>query len=46
VWPPLELDRETLSARVAESVGSETVDVIDWRQASIHTPFNQVTGAL
>jgi hypothetical protein len=46
MWHPLELDRETLSAPVAASLRSRTIDVIDWRQDSIHTAFNQSTGGL
>jgi hypothetical protein len=44
--PPLELDRETLSAPVAKAVGSETVDVTDWRAEPIHKAFNQTTKGL
>jgi hypothetical protein len=42
----LEVDRAALSEPVSKAVGSETIEVVDWRQDSIHAAFNQATGGL
>jgi len=40
------MDRAALSRAVSNAVGSENVEVIDWRAHSIHAAFNQSTGGV
>jgi hypothetical protein len=42
----LEIDEAALSRAVSMALRSAPVELMDWRHASIHAPFNQATGGL
>jgi hypothetical protein len=40
------MDQVALSRVVSKALGSATIELVEWRQHSIHTAFNQATGGL